>query len=951
VAATVARLEAVLSADTARFDRAMDRSDKHFSKFGHAVKTGALAAGAAIGVGLALSAKAGWDEFKQGALVGAQTEAVLKSTGKSANVTAKQVDDLATSLMKKSGIDDEVIKSGENMLLTFTSIRNEAGKGNDIFNQSTKILTDMSVALGTDMKKSAIQLGKALNDPIKGVTALRRVGVQFDEGQIKTIKHLVETGHKMDAQKLILRELNKEFGGSAEAAGKTLPGQLNILKETFNNVVGEIVGKMVPGLVKFATWAAPLVLKAMDAISKSVSAVVGFFRSHWGEIMSVAMPVLKGLQTGAESVVGFFRAHWPEISATISKAFEIIQTTAQKVWPKVLEAGRAVVTWYKANLAPTITAVIGYIRTFWNRWGEDIIAITKRVFGVLSSIIRPMLVGLRATIELILALIRGDWGKAWDALKTIVASSLHATVAIIRGLGGLILQAAVFLGKQILLGIANGLKGILGRIEDLGRLIHTGIRRVAGAVFAWAMEIGMRILDGIVAGVKSAPGKIKDAVFGVAKSGLSGAAGLLGIHSPSELSAKMIGRPLSDGIVKGILSGKIPVTEALVEVARNAVDKAKTRVQALGGELATWITQAFNAKQSAKRTPTEILISKKELERQKKDLADAINSAKADLAAAQASGDPAAVAAAQKALDDAEYNQWLFDAQRKADAERKALDNAQWIEQQHFQKRLAALQAYLESGHATAKGSTKRINDLLHDFGLTNASMGDLLGKMFVLQLRAMIPLVVKAAVALRKATEAEGVILEGRTITIKIEDTKSKKGKGDPAGAAPSGLIPIGKWLQSMGYQVGEHPAFGGVTPGAHVAGSYHYRGRAIDVNWPGGGGVEYSHLKKVFPALNAKPHVELMIEDILKSNQHLHFAMAKGGFGTVSRPTMFLAGEAGKEDFGFVPHSRGRLGGGDIVLNINGPIYGSKEHMMALMREAAAQFARRNNRTAFGT
>ena len=52
------------------------------------------------------------------------------------------------ALSKKSGIDDEVIKSGANMLLTFTNIRNEAGKGNDVFNQTLPILNDMSVALG-----------------------------------------------------------------------------------------------------------------------------------------------------------------------------------------------------------------------------------------------------------------------------------------------------------------------------------------------------------------------------------------------------------------------------------------------------------------------------------------------------------------------------------------------------------------------------------------------------------------------------------------------------------------------------------------------------------------------------------------------------------------------------------------------------------------------------------
>jgi phage-related minor tail protein len=65
-------------------------------------------------------------------------------------------------------------------------------------------MTDMSVALGTDASGSAIQLGKALNDPIKGVAALQKVGVSFTESQKEQIKTLVETGDTLGAQKIIL---------------------------------------------------------------------------------------------------------------------------------------------------------------------------------------------------------------------------------------------------------------------------------------------------------------------------------------------------------------------------------------------------------------------------------------------------------------------------------------------------------------------------------------------------------------------------------------------------------------------------------------------------------------------------------------------------------------------------------------------------------------------------
>jgi hypothetical protein len=155
--------------------------------------------------------------------------------------------------MKMTGIDDEAVQAGQNLLLTFTKIRNETGKGNDIFDQATLAMTNLSVAMGKDLSSSAILVGKALNDPVKGVSALSRAGVQFTEGQKNTIKSLVESGDAMTAQKMILRELETQFGGSAAAAGKTLPGQLNILKQTFSNLAGELVAGFLPSVARVAT--------------------------------------------------------------------------------------------------------------------------------------------------------------------------------------------------------------------------------------------------------------------------------------------------------------------------------------------------------------------------------------------------------------------------------------------------------------------------------------------------------------------------------------------------------------------------------------------------------------------------------------------------------------------------------------------------------------------------
>lgn len=192
-----------------------------------------LAAGVAA-LGFSIGKMIG--DAEESSKVMAQTEAVLKSTGGAAGQSAKSIAEHANALSRLTNFDDEAIQSGQNLLLTFTKI------GGDVFPKATETMLDMSAALGQDMKSSATQLGKALNDPIQGISALSRVGVAFTEEQKKQIQVLVESGQTMEAQKIILKELSTEFGGSAKA----IASPFTILKNTLGNVSEALGGKLLP---------------------------------------------------------------------------------------------------------------------------------------------------------------------------------------------------------------------------------------------------------------------------------------------------------------------------------------------------------------------------------------------------------------------------------------------------------------------------------------------------------------------------------------------------------------------------------------------------------------------------------------------------------------------------------------------------------------------------------
>lgn len=268
-----ANIKAVITAD--------DRASDTLRRFGHnadnalgGIAKGVAAVGiaaAAVTAGLVAFGVSSVKSFQESEESLSQLNAVLASTGGVAGVTAEAATELADSLQKVTKFSDEDVIAAENLLLTFTKI------GKDIFPEATKTVLDMSTALGQDTKSSAIQLGKALQDPILGVTALRRVGVNFNSAQQDVIKNLVETGRSAEAQRLILKELATEFGGSAEAAGKTFGGRLEILKNQFDEVKERIGSVIVDAIGPLADRLANFI--ATEEFRLKVEALV-----NWLEI-------------------------------------------------------------------------------------------------------------------------------------------------------------------------------------------------------------------------------------------------------------------------------------------------------------------------------------------------------------------------------------------------------------------------------------------------------------------------------------------------------------------------------------------------------------------------------------------------------------------------------------------------------------------------------------------
>lgn len=241
--------------------------------------------------------QAGMDQQK----IDAQTAAVIKSTGAAAGLSADQIGDMADSLARLTGISDDDIQSAENILLTFKAI------GKQVFPDATQATLDMSVALHQGLQQSAILVGKALQDPILGVTSLRRVGVQLTDQQAQLVKQFMATGQKAKAQAVIIGELTSEFGGSAEAAGKTFPGELARLGVSFDQMKEKVGLAVIPVLESLTT---KYLMPAADWIGDHLPAAIQVLTSFLDNQLVPAIndfmdsPMVKVVEGWANSITG-----------------------------------------------------------------------------------------------------------------------------------------------------------------------------------------------------------------------------------------------------------------------------------------------------------------------------------------------------------------------------------------------------------------------------------------------------------------------------------------------------------------------------------------------------------------------------------------------------------------------------------------------------------------------
>jgi SLT domain-containing protein len=481
------------------------------TQVGQGVHTGLRSALVGVGKVLAgaFAVKIGVDilsgfitDAREAARVGRITAATIQATGGAANITAKQVDALARSMMLKTGADDETIQAGMNMLLTFRNVRNEVGKGNDIFNRASADLLDMSAALnGGDLsaeslRKTAIQLGVALNDPAAGLTRLRRMGVTFTKTQQDMIKGWVEHGQVLRAQKYILKEVEREFGGTAAAAADPIQRLKQMFKEVGESIGTWLLGPLTKAVNYLTNTAIPAISNwwkqvAGPKVTATASTIGQAFKALFGGQTTpgkqpppaagggarpgdIGGPGAVGVTTGGARPGDVYKPPAPAWQAFLVHVRAVVVEVGTKLWPVLQKVftfvGQVWGTLVKVGKAmlPAWRDVWTFVKQLWNAvqslWKAfapiagpilkvalGVIVIAFRLIAwVLAHVVGPAIMGFSTAVKNVVGWIRTGWKKMTDFLASAWSAAVHglrvvfaAVVNFILGLFGSLLHAAV----------------------------------------------------------------------------------------------------------------------------------------------------------------------------------------------------------------------------------------------------------------------------------------------------------------------------------------------------------------------------------------------------------------------------------------------------------------------------------------------------------------------------
>ena len=251
----VARAETREAADMAR--RHVEELDRTEAAMGRVEGAGRLVMRTLAGLGIVLSAReifnmfsAAEDRILASERGVARLNAQLAVTGGAAGKSLADIRRLAEEMEATTGIASQTIMDRAAALLTFTTIADEQ------FDRTMRVAADMAEVYDQDLKSALEAVGRAVENPLKGMGMLEKQGFRLEAAQKAQIKTLIEQEKQYEAQEIVLRMLEDLVGGASVAAYQGLEKAQDGATRSGQRMLERLYEMSGAGEASLAVWTA-----------------------------------------------------------------------------------------------------------------------------------------------------------------------------------------------------------------------------------------------------------------------------------------------------------------------------------------------------------------------------------------------------------------------------------------------------------------------------------------------------------------------------------------------------------------------------------------------------------------------------------------------------------------------------------------------------------------------
>lgn len=582
-------------------DKSAGKSSSGFGKFGAAV--GAVGGLVSSGIGMAVDAIGNLagdiveasdsaDKFKStlnfAGLDTGTIDALTASTQTYADQTVYSISDIrnVTAQLAANGVQgfDKLAEAAGNLNAV-------AGGNAETFSSVGMVLTQTAGA-----GKLTTENWNQLADAIPGASG------KLQEAMLKNGAYTGNFRDAMEKGEISAEEFNQaimdlgmtDAAKEAATSTSTIEGAMGNLEASIvgvgTTILDQFKGPLTSGISMLAQG-----ISGLSGVFTGLVQTIGPILSQLGTVFQTAfapigemittqlLPALKPLMSALQNLGN---AIMPIIMTAIQTIAPVLATIVSNIMQTMSVVATAV-TPVVTNIASLIQAVLPVIQSAFQSWGSAIQGVINVVFPFIQTVVTSVMNVINAIITTVLAAINGDWSGVWEGIKNIVSSVWDGIKSIVSG--------AINAVSSVISSVLNGISGIFSSVwngirgavssawSGITSAVSSGVSsmmsfitsipsRIMG-VFSgagsWLLSAGQNIIQGLINGITNAIGgaisAVKNAVGGI----IDGAKSMLGIHSPSKVFDREIGRMIPAGLGRGVSENERAATRPVEDMVNS----------------------------------------------------------------------------------------------------------------------------------------------------------------------------------------------------------------------------------------------------------------------------------------------------------------------------------------------------------------------------------------------